>query len=226
MLEYFPSFLEKTAHFPDGPSLEETDIIVTSVDSEYPITLGYLDSASSIQGVCIIRKPSNLIIYLHTNEISNRKLLINVITSTLTRNLTCKVLLSDPEFEQYIVFYCHVGFIDPVITDDPPAVWMYWSKQVNPALTISTINKAVSSLKKDRVVLNLIISSRLATTLSKIVQFMNEGAGNLFITSYTPNKEAVLGVNAKYIVEGTPEGVTPPRLTPFVFHSHPHVMRK
>lgn len=222
VLEHFPIFLQKTAHYPSvSLNLTATDVIVALIDSEYPITLEYFSNISSVNGLCILQADF-LITYLHANAIKIKKHLINVITSVLTHALKCRILLSEPDFDQQLFFFSHSGFLDPKFYNDPPSVELNWSKQVHPSITISSINRIVSSLKKDRAVLNLVISPYLASTLSKIIHFMNEGSGLLFITNYTQNGEGMLGVNSNYISEGETDMVLPPPpLTPFQFHSHP-----
>jgi hypothetical protein len=221
VLASIPTFIEKTTHYPPVPTLCATDLIVALIDSKYPITLDHFHNISGVNGICIINQ-AFLILYLNALDVNTKRLMINVITSILTHSLKCKLLLSDPDFDQQSHFFSHAGFLDPIFNIDPPSIEMSWHKQITPSITLSSINKIVSSLKKDRVVLNLIISQNLASTLSKIIHFMNEGAGTLFLTNYTQNGDGVLGVNSKYIIEGGPnESSNPNPLTPFVFHSHP-----
>lgn len=226
MMTSFPAFVAKLSSYPPF-SIVESDVIVASVQSDFPLTAQSFDSAKRVDGLAVVNSATDELTYLHTersaNDLATKSKLVRAITTLLTRDLICFIPLQSSDFEGTTTFLVKNGFVSPAFNQERNAIAMTWMEKIPDSVTLNLIAKIVASVKRDRCSLTMIIPKSVAQTLAKTVSFMNEAGGALFITRYTDAGEAVLGVNSDYIKEGGMAEVAVPSdaASPVTFHSHP-----
>lgn len=219
-LQWYRHFL-LLLNYPRFESHEDT-VIVAAVQSEYMLSPATFNSISSVDGIGILNSSLNVLIYLRAVNIPIKTKILRFITSVINTSITCSIPINDVDFDSTVNFYVQNGFILPRYDDNRQSVILKWRKPISKSDTLNTITKIKSAVKNERCWLTIIITQEVAIVFEKIIKFMNEVAGILFINSYNADGEAILGINSDYILEGTIDRSNfDLKLSPFSFHSHP-----
>jgi hypothetical protein len=221
MLTTFSTFNAKISMYPPF-TLGDSDVIIASVQSDFPLTVLSIDSANSIDGLCVLNSSTDVLTYLHASDLAIKSKLVRAVTTLITRDLVCFVPVQSTDFGATTTFLVKNGFGSPVFDERKNAIALSWMERIPDSVTLNSIAKIVASVKTDRCSITLLIPKAVAKALVKTIGFMNEAAGALFITRYTDGGDAVLGINSDYIKEGgIAEVQVPFDVSPITFHSHP-----
>lgn len=224
MITIFPVFISKINQFPlVKPKIN--NVIIASVFSHRPLTVKSFDLLERVDGLGVLKltSPSGIeLTYLEATDLNIKSKLILAITTLITRNLICSISINSPTFQRDVTFFVKNGFISPIFNEKRTVILLTWLEIPPESATLNTIARIVSSVKTDRCFFTMIIPKSVAHTLVKTVKYMYEAGGVLFITHYTDNGEAVLGINSDYITEGTSTKIDIRLdLSPINFHCHP-----
>jgi len=221
MLVAFPAFMTKTSAYPPF-TLGEHDVIIASVQSDFPLTMQSFDSLYRIDGLAVLNSATDELTYLHSHDLVVKSKLVRAITGLITRDVVFFVPIKSPDFDATTTFLVRNGFGSPVFDEQRNSIGMSWMERIPDSVTLNSIGRIVASLMNDRCSFTMLIPKTVAQTLGKTIHFMNEAGGLLSITRYAENGDAILGVNSDYILEGGIDGVQIPiHLGPITFHAHP-----